>query len=258
MLTGTIQNLLYRSPTPNFPFKPKTPNSKPMPPVLLLHGALGSAAQLEPLANALQPDFRPLRFDFPGHGGKPLTAPFDLEQFAQATIRWMDEQEIARADVFGYSMGGYVALLAARAFPHRIGRIFTLGTKFDWTPESAARESALLIPEKITEKALAFAATLARRHAPQDWQEVVRATASLLQALGSGKALKVADFQEIKHRVLLTLGELDNMVTVAETQAVARELPSAQFKPLAQTPHPFEKVSHEMLAQEIRSFLSEP
>ena len=47
---------------------------------------------------------------------------------------------ITRADIFGYSMGGYVALHAARRHPERIGSIMTLGTKFAWDTPTAEKE----------------------------------------------------------------------------------------------------------------------
>jgi pimeloyl-ACP methyl ester carboxylesterase len=85
-------------------------------PVLLLHGALGSAAMLEPLATQLQTADMPVRMmNFPGHGGLPLPESFSMPDFIQAvdeyTADWMPFK------VFGYSMGGYVALLLAAMRP---------------------------------------------------------------------------------------------------------------------------------------------
>src|SRR3982751_5901517 len=101
--------------------------------LLLLHGAIGSSAQLIPLAKKLKSNFEVKLFDFAGHGGRELPQSFSIELFTNDLLKWMEENSPDKIDVFGYSMGGYVALYIARYHPEKINRIFTLATKFDWT-----------------------------------------------------------------------------------------------------------------------------
>ena len=54
-------------------------------------------------------------------------------------------------------MGGYVALQLANKHPKYVQKIITLGTKFAWDKETAAKEVKMLNPEKIEEKIPAFA-----------------------------------------------------------------------------------------------------
>ena len=57
---------------------------------------------------------------------------------------------IGRSDITvspGHSMGGYVALKLALKRPELVDRIITLGTKFNWTPEVAAKEVKMLNPD---------------------------------------------------------------------------------------------------------------
>ncbi|WP_460501031.1 alpha/beta fold hydrolase, partial [Hymenobacter agri] len=153
------------------------------PTLLLLHGALGSPATLGPLAEAFAGDFVVHTLAFAGHGGRPVeAATFTLAHFAQEVLAFLAENETGPAHVFGYSMGGYAALLAATREPRRFASISTLGTKLDWTPEAAAAETRFLDPDKILAKVPAFAETLRQRHAPADWAAVLRATAALMTA----------------------------------------------------------------------------
>jgi pimeloyl-ACP methyl ester carboxylesterase len=133
--------------------------------LVLLHGALGDATQLAPLATRLGDGRRVVVIELEGHGATPLRdRPLRIESFADDVIARLDRQGIARADVFGYSMGGYVALYLAATSSARIARVATLATKLAWTPEVAARESAMLDPVVIRTKVPRFAAALEARH----------------------------------------------------------------------------------------------
>jgi pimeloyl-ACP methyl ester carboxylesterase len=85
-----------------------------------------------------------------GHGATPLRdRPLRIESFADAVLAAMDGANVGPADVFGYSMGGYIALYLAATSPDRVQRVATLATKLAWTPEVAARECALLDPQRF-------------------------------------------------------------------------------------------------------------
>lgn len=94
------------------------------PPVVLVHGLDGSAANWIPVGQLLAPTHRVLAIDLPGFGRTPLgshrsamTAHADL--VARCTRQWVDEP-VALA---GNSMGGVVAALAAsrhRTLVHRL------------------------------------------------------------------------------------------------------------------------------------------
>lgn len=213
--------------------------------LFLLHGAIGASDQLKPL----QLHFPGSQlFDFPGHGGTSFPETFSIPVFAAAVLRRMDEQQIAKADFFGYSMGGYVALYLARHSPDRVGKIVTLATKFAWDEATAQKEVKMLDPQKIAEKVPKFAAALEKRHAPNDWRVVLQHTAAMMLSLGKEPALKEEDFRQIQHPVLITVGDRDTMVSLEETIAVYRALPNAQFAVLPGTPHPIEQVSPEKIS----------
>lgn len=225
-----------------------------MTPLILLHGAVGSAAQFDNLRGHLPAEWPVFTLNFPGHGGLPADEPYSMSRFAGAVLHFMEEKNISQADFFGYSMGGYAALYVAWKHPEKVRRIFTLGTKFAWNPETAARETAMLDPEKIEAKVPAFAKMLAERHAPADWKTVLHRTADLLRDLGEGKGLPQEAFSEITCPVTIGLGELDNMVTVEESRDVAGRLPNGQFDILPGCKHPIEQVNFVLLAERMKEF----
>ncbi len=222
--------------------------------LLLLHGAIGSAAQLTPLAEVLKSRYHVHVLEFPGHGGTEGDT-FSIPHFADFVSGYCDEQGLDKVGIFGYSMGGYVALYLAQQRPALVAQVVTLATKFHWDPAIAEREKKMLQPAVIEEKLPAFAKTLAERHAPGDWKQVLARTAQMLEGLGADNALKPEDYAGIATPTLLLLGDRDRMVTLEETVAVYNALPQAELGVLPGTGHPIESVQPQLLAGFIERFI---
>lgn len=181
---------------------------------------------------------------------------FSIDAFSEEVLRYLHQQGLEKVHVFGYSMGGYVALYLASRHPGRVGKIITLGTKFSWDAVIAAREVKLLDPKKIEEKVPAFARQLKQTHGEDQWAMLLHKTAGLLNSLGSKPELDEEVFKRISQQVLLLLGDRDNMVTLEETMAVFKQLKSAQFGMLPGTGHLLEQVNPRRLAFEIKQFIN--
>ncbi len=223
--------------------------------LLLLHGAIGSKDQLEPLSNELQGSFEVHNLNFSGHGGAPFVGEFSIQNFAEEVHHYLKENQLKKVSIFGYSMGGYVALYLAHKFPERVEKIVTLATKFSWSPEIASREVNMLNPTIIQEKIPAFAKTLQERHAPNSWKLLMEKTSKMMLALGEKPLLIQEDFQNIDTPVKLAIGNADKMVTIDETAQVADGLPNSELLILPDVQHPIEKVPVLLLVQEITAFL---
>jgi len=225
-----------------------------MNPIILLHGALGSKSQLEPLKALLEAHGRVVHsLNFSGHSGEPFSSSgFGIDVFAKHLLGYMDKKSIAQADIFGYSMGGYVALWLAYLQPTRIGKIITLGTKFDWSVESADKEVKKLDAEKILIKVPAFARILESRHAPVDWKELLQRTAGMMMGLGQQPLLTQKILSTIAHSITIMLGDQDDMADRSYSEEVADWLPHGKFLPMKDTPHPIEKVNLNMLADVVQ------
>lgn len=220
-----------------------------MKPLLLLHGALGSKSQLEPLKQKLEQKGRTVfTLNFSGHSGEPFQSDFGITTFADDVIRFMNKHGLNQVDVFGYSMGGYVAVWLAHQLSSQVGKIYTLGTKFDWSPESAQKEVRKLDPIKIQEKIPAFARILEHRHAPNDWKVLLEKTSSMMIELGNKPLLTEPVFKSINHQVVIILGDQDDMADRSYSEHVASWMPNASFRLMNETPHPIEKVDlHKLL-----------
>lgn len=217
--------------------------------IILLHGAIGAKDQLEPLAVELkQQGYNVFTLSFSGHGQTPFTTYFGIEQFALELEQFIKGNNLDKPTVFGYSMGGYVALYLAHRNPTILENIITLGTKFEWSPEIAQKEVKMLDSKTIIEKVPKFAEALQKRHG-QDWELLLQKTAEMMLSLGNKNVLFLTDFTTIENKVLIGLADKDNMVSLEETIAVYKKLKNGAMYMLPNTKHPIETVNVGLLTQ---------
>jgi esterase/lipase len=226
--------------------------------LILLHGAIGHSKQLNQLAAILSAQYTLHQFNFSGHGGAEFSLKgFSIQVFAEELLKYLDDNNIATANIFGYSMGGYVAMYLAKHYPGRIQKIITLATKFHWDELTAEKECKMLDAEKIEQKLPSFAQYLSQSHSPNDWKIVLKKTKDMLTEMGINNPLIIEDYPSIEMPVLLLLGDRDKMVTLDETVLVYKALPNAQMGIIPDTQHPIEQVDNHMLAYHINHFLAE-
>ncbi len=220
--------------------------------LILLHGALGTAQSLAPLKTALEADFNVHIPEFSGHGNTLWPdGGFSIDRFGEDLLGYMDRAGLEDAHVFGYSMGGFVALRTAIAHPGKLKSITCLATKFAWTPETAAREAAGLDAEMLLAKAPKFLDALEIAHPLNTGRNVLDETARMLGRMHE-TVMPDAQLQALDLPVLLLLGERDKMVTREETLHVRSLLQKGSFGILPATPHPLEAVDVALLAALIR------
>ena len=224
--------------------------------LLLLHGAIGAKDQLEALAESCCQVYTVHTLNFSGHGGEHMPDDdFSIPLFAGDVLDYLDKHNIPSVNIFGYSMGGYVAMYLAKQFPGRVQKIITLATKFHWDEMIAEKESSMLDANSISEKLPTFAQQLAQRHAPNDWKQVLDKTKQMLLDLGRKNCLELKDYAGIELPCVLLLGDKDNMVTREETESVCKAISGASLKILPGTAHPIERVNVNMVKHFIVNFI---
>ncbi|MFN0031202.1 MAG: alpha/beta fold hydrolase [Flavobacteriales bacterium] len=225
------------------------------PNLLLLHGALASKEQMTPLSNLLQSEIEVHAFSFTGHGGLPIPdAGFTMDDFVQDIFQYMEKRNLQTASLFGYSMGGYAALLASLSTPWQFEKVITLGVKLDWTPESAALEMQQLNTDKMQEKIPAFVKHLEKIHAPNEWIQVVEATKEMMKHLGEKPDL-TEGIQWHDMAALMLYGSDDKTAGTDASLAIARQHPYGEVVQLPGVGHPFEKMKMEALAKLLKIVL---
>ena len=223
--------------------------------LLLLHGALGSKSQFFSWKTELEKDFYVHLLDFEGHGSRSIPdRPFRVPHFIENVVSYLTENEISNIDIFGYSMGGAVALLLAKSRPELVGRVFTFSSKFDWNPESAAKACRFLDPEQILKKAPQFAKELEERHYCPGWKNVLLLTKEMILDHGNEPPITYSDLKNIYKTVRMGLGDRDNKVALEETVQAYHELENSELLIMPSTPHSVEKIDVKRITDSIRDF----
>ena len=153
--------------------------------ILFLHGALGSSKDLVPLMGLMEEkNYEALTFDFSGHGQTAKWPDeFRIDLFAPYLESFIQLRKLENVVVFGYSMGGYIALYHAANYPDSpIRQIVTYGTKFNWSETAVSRELIMLDPDHLKDKFPIFADSLQEKHGER-WKALLLSTAHMMQNL---------------------------------------------------------------------------
>ncbi len=223
--------------------------------IILIHGALGHSSHFDALSKSLSTDFKVYSLLFRDHGiDNASHEKLNISRLVEELDEFIDANNIENANVFGYSMGGYVALCHSLKWKNKIEKIATLATKFDWSPEIASKETSFLNADIIEDKIPHYAEQLKKMHGEKDWKTLLAKTADLMTNIGDQDYLASSNLSDIKIPVQLMLGDSDRMVSLKETSATYRELAKATLAVLPNTKHPLETCNIELLSLLLQQF----
>jgi pimeloyl-ACP methyl ester carboxylesterase len=218
--------------------------------IILLHGALGSAAGWHHVANEFYPDGRVFIPDLPGHGNNgsvlPKTSLTTLVDFLKGFIK---ENVHGEYVIVGYSMGGYMALKFAVQQPESLKGIITIATKFDWNEEIAAHAAANLTKENLN----GIWEKLAEEHAGNA-ERILETTQQILLSVGD-QPLTQTDLAQIIVPVKILLGDRDTIVAYEETKLFGSFIPDAETDLLVNQPHLLQKMDASVLKNVLQKYI---
>lgn len=94
-----------------------------LPPLVVLHGMLGSSRNWQTAGRDLAAHFHVLAPDLRNHGSSPQAPTMSYEELMGDVLAWLEAQALPRASFLGHSMGGKVAMLLACRHPERVERL---------------------------------------------------------------------------------------------------------------------------------------
>ena len=112
--------------SPNqLPLACRTWGDPQLPPLLLLHGFMGSSADWDATATALASDYRCIAPELPGHGATPFDPAIHgtFAGYTGSVLACIERLELNGVAALGYSMGGRLLLSLAAAIPTLFSRL---------------------------------------------------------------------------------------------------------------------------------------
>jgi pimeloyl-ACP methyl ester carboxylesterase len=229
-----------------------------MPPILvMLHGANGSGETMLPLADALRPFAQVETPNLLGHGGRPVPERLSMPELADDVVAYLDSRQIARAYLFGYSFGGYLALYLARHFPQRLDGICVLAVKYVFDEPTVKRWTHLTNPERLRRPGSPRPAELTRTHFPQDWAAITTINQNLFKEFGANPPLTEADLRSLALPAFVVSADQDQLVPLPETHALGKLIPGSLVGIFSGEAHPLLACPIPALASAIGKWLGE-
>lgn len=183
-------------------------------PLLLLHGNGEDGTYFVHQMDVLSKFFRVIALDTRGHGASPRgTAPFTIRQFAADLLDFMDQMQLEKAHVLGFSDGGNIALTFALQHPERVDRLILNGANLNPRGVKASVQLPIVLGY--------HAASLFRN-------EKARQHADLLRLMVKEPDLSPADLKDLTIPTLVVAGTKD-MIREAHTRLIAESLPNGRL-----------------------------
>ncbi len=222
-------------------------------PLVLLHGAFGLAMDLPALAK----NRRVIAVELQGHGHTAdVDRPLSVEQLADDTAALLKGLRIERADFFGYSLGGTVALGVAIRHPGVVRRLAINGSHFSSLEEAYEPEAFkqfLSLPADFAPAVLKDPYDKVAPD-PKQWPTLV----AKIKKMGMEfKGYARDDLKAIKASVLITLGDRDG-VRVEHAAEMFRLIPGSQLAVVPGSDHFLIFQNPEKLLPIISAFFEAP
>ena len=184
-------------------------------PLILLHGNGGSSADFALQTNYFSGFREVISVDTRGHGNSPRgDVPMSFPQFAKAILAFLDEQEIEKADIIGFSDGANTAILFAAENPKRVGKLILCGA---CTSPKAVKRSVQIPIEIGYWIASRFKNPKARKNA------------EILGLMVNDFGISEEHLRQIQAETLVLAGTKD-MIRESHTKMIAETIPKAKLQ----------------------------
>lgn len=238
------------------------------PPVVLVHGLGGRSEDWEKLAPYLRKaGYRVYLPDLPGFGQseRPANFSYSVTDQSKIVVGFFDALGLKKADLGGWSMGGWIVQLVAANSPERVSRLVLFDSaglymKPEWdtklftpiSPSEVEKLDKLLMPHPPSLPG--FVARDIMRVSREHAWVMHRSLDTMLQGRETTDAL----LPNLKMRVLIVWGELDQITPLSEGQKIHQLIPQSQMDVVAGCGHLAPNECAKIIGPEVIRFLSQP
>ncbi|MDX1439380.1 MAG: alpha/beta fold hydrolase, partial [Rubricoccaceae bacterium] len=213
------------------------------PPLIVLHAALGSTElETRRLIQIWERNYRVYALDFMGHGESDSSSDVQLtiETFADNLFALIDHLDIDKPNLFGFSLGGSVALCAAARQPERFNRLVIHAHNVQWTSGDVERmvgamQSVVTSPDSF------WAKRLSAIHGASRWKALVNRMISFTEALAENH-ITDQTLSSVSLPTLVSVGSRDRFFGIQHAVSLHAVLPNSDLWVLPGVDHPIQTV----------------
>lgn len=183
-------------------------------PLILLHGNGENSGYFSHQIGEFSRHYHVYALDTRGHGNTPRgDKPFTIRQFADDLRAFMDEHNIQRANILGFSDGGNIALIFAMKYPNRVHKLIVDGANLK--PEGVKRN---------VQRPIELGYKMARAFAGKSPK--ARQNAEMLGLMVHDPNIETEELSAVTAKTLVMAGTKD-MIKREHTELIAASIPGA-------------------------------
>lgn len=225
------------------------------PPMLVLHGMLGSSRNWQTTGRDLSAYFHVFALDARNHGKSPHAPEMTYAAMADDIVAWMDGQGMAKAALVGHSMGGKTAMLLACRHPERVERLvvvdiapkdyywvahrgeFAAMNELDLASLQSRAEAELRFEARVPNHGMRkFLTTNLERGEDGDWRWSVNLPV-LTEALPLMEKNSLRPEDHFVGQALFIAGGRSQYVQADDHEIIRRHFPAARIEVIADSGH---------------------
>lgn len=184
--------------------------------LILLHGNGESHEYFVHQIEYFSANYRVIAIDTRGHGNSARgDAPFTIRQFALDLHQFMEEHQIEKANILGFSDGGNIALIFALTYPEQVMKLILNGANLFGQGIKPHIQIPIILGYK-------FASLFVKK------SEDAKKNAEMLALMVNDPNIEPQELSEISARTLVIAGTKD-MVKTSHTRLIYENLPNAKL-----------------------------
>ena len=244
--------------------------------LLLIHGLTGDKTTMYPIRDMFKDDYRVITIDTRGHGESTRPKEYTIDDHADDIHEIINELNLEKADVLGYSMGSYIALRAAEVKCDDIDHLVLACTKPNGKTSSVARllkEANLDITQVSQEEMMGV--ILKASLAPQSYEKALNGEFNIDEILNGEESYELNeeekaaedasladfdnsnDYDKVKCKTLVIGAEHDGINPSELGREVAEGIDGAEFELIKDAGHLAFAEQSEEFEKVIRNFLNQ-
>ena len=185
-------------------------------PLVLLHGNGGNGEYFKNQIDYFAKKYRVIAVDTRGHGKSPRgNKPFRLETFADDLKSFLDENNLKRVNLLGFSDGGNIALIFTLKYPDYVNKLAVNGANLF----PSGLKAGFLLPVKLLYGLFYF---------PARFNKKVKRRLELLALMAKEPDILPEQLNDIKCPVLVMAGTRD-LIKEKHTRLIAGSVPNSRL-----------------------------